>query len=313
MQIYMAPLEGITGFVFRNAFHKYYGSADKYFTPFITPHTKKNMDARERRDILPENNCGIALVPQVLTCQADEMVSIGRELQEFGYQEINLNLGCPSGTVAAKGKGSGFLNDPEKLDRFFETYFKNSDMPLSIKTRIGVDDLEEWKQLLRIYQRYPFCEVIIHPRLGKEFYRGTVHRDLFSEAMQVLPQPVCYNGDIFTIEDFQMISEENPGCERYMIGRGLLWNPQLAEEILSGSKKEFDFLRFEQFHDEIVNGYREYIPGDRNVLFRMKELWGYWTDLFPEDKKHFKKIRKASTLMEYTQEVRMLFEETIAY
>lgn len=312
MQIYMAPLEGITGFVFRNAFHKYYGGVDRYFTPFITPHTKKNMDARERRDILPENNRGITLVPQVLTCQVEEMISISRELQELGYTQINLNLGCPSGTVAAKGKGSGFLGDPIKLDRFFEVYFENSDMPLSIKTRVGVEDLEEFEQLLAIYKKYPFCEVIIHPRLGKEFYRGMVHRDLFSEAVTVLPQPVCYNGDIFTTGDFQTVSGENPECERYMLGRGLLWNPQLAEEIVSGSMTEFDLVRFGQFHDEIVSGYREYISGDRNVLFRMKELWGYWKDLFPDDKKHLKKIRKASTLMEYGQEVRMLFEDTKA-
>lgn len=312
MQIYMAPLEGITGFVFRNAFHKYYGGVDKYFTPFITPHTKKNMDARERRDILPENNRGITLVPQVLTCQVEEMISISRELKELGYTQINLNLGCPSGTVAAKGKGSGFLDDPIKLDRFFEVYFENSDMPLSIKTRVGVEETDEFEQLLAVYKKYPFCEVIIHPRLGKEFYRGTVHRDLFSRAVKVLPQSVCYNGDIFTTVDFQTVSGENPECERYMLGRGLLWNPQLAEGIVSGRMTEFDLVRFEQFHDEIVSGYREYISGDRNVLFRMKELWGYWKDLFPADKKHFKKIRKASTLMEYGQEVRMLFEETKA-
>lgn len=302
----MAPLEGITGFVFRNAYEKYYSGVDCYFTPFITPHTKKNMDARERRDILPENNKVKKLVPQVMTNRAEELISISRELSELGYREINLNLGCPSGTVAAKGKGSGFLKEPDALERFFDTYFSQSEVPLSVKTRIGMEEEEEWERLLGVYQKFPFTELIVHPRLQKEFYRGTVHLDAFIMALKQCSCPVCYNGDLFRLSDYERWKEQIPACDRIMLGRGLLWNPQLACEIREGSEQEFDPETFFAFHDAVVSGYQTYISGDRNVLFRLKELWGYWIELFPGEKKLLKKIRKAGTLMEYAAEVQAL-------
>lgn len=306
MQIYMAPLEGITGFVFRNAYQKYYGGVDKYFTPFITPHTKKNMDERERRDILPQNNEGILLVPQVLTNQADELISIGKELQSMGYKEMNLNLGCPSGTVTAKKKGAGFLDEPRKLDQFFARYFDKSDMPLSIKTRIGTDDIDEFPEIAAVYEKYPFTEVLIHPRVGKEFYRGTPHVDVFVEMLNHTRHSLCYNGDIFSLEDYKKMKERCPACEKYMLGRGLLWNPQLVSDIRENEEHAFDRARFQEFHDELLMGYAAYLSGDRNVLFRMKELWGYWDELFQEDKKLRKQIRKANTLEEYRMCVKQL-------
>lgn len=310
MQIYMAPLEGITGFVFRNAYNKYYGGVDKYFTPFITPHTKKNMDERERRDILPENNEGIRLVPQVLTNQAEELISIGKEFQSMGYKEMNLNLGCPSGTVTAKKKGSGFLDEPRKLDMFFEEYFEKSDMPLSIKTRIGTDDIDEFPEIAAVYEKYPFTEVVIHPRVGKEFYRGTPHVDVFMDTLARSRHSLGYNGDIFSLEDYKRIKDRCPSCEKYMLGRGLLWNPQLAADIRENVEHPLDMARFQAFHDELVAGYAAYLSGDRNVLFRMKELWGYWDELFHEEKKLKKQIRKSTTIEEYRMCVGQIMKGT---
>ena len=225
MQIYFAPLEGITGYVFRNAYDKYYGGVDKYFTPFITPHTKKLMNSREKRDILPENNVGLTVVPQVLTNKAEELIDICNRLGEFGYQEVNLNLGCPSKTVTAKGKGSGFLEEPRALEEFFDRFFKVSDTKLSIKTRIGISEVEEAERLFRVFERFPFEEVIIHARLQQEFYQGIPYYEIFEEYCRKTKNSLCYNGDLKNWEDIYALSARFEKCEKFMLGRGLLFQP----------------------------------------------------------------------------------------
>ena len=311
MQVYLAPMEGITGYIFRNAYAKYYGGVDKYFTPFITPHTKKNMDTREKRDILPENNKGIHVIPQVLTNKAEELIDICRELKVYGYDEVNLNIGCPSKTVTAKGKGSGFLEYPDKMEEFFDRFFKASDTKLSIKTRIGVYELEEAERLFHLFERFPFEEVIVHPRLGTEFYQGNAHRDIFEKYLQNTAHSLCYNGDINSFEDLQYLDQMWETCDKFMLGRGLIANPGmllkradkenplLCEASSSVSKELEQRERFQMFHDELLHGYQEYLSGDRNVLFRMKELWGWWQNMFPGQEKLLKQIKKSSTLTEY--------------
>jgi len=294
MQVYLAPMEGITGYIFRNAYAKYYGGVDKYFTPFITPHTKKNMDMREKRDILPENNKGLYVVPQVLTNKAEELIDICKELKEYGYEEVNLNIGCPSKTVTAKGKGSGFLEYPRQMEEFFDRFFKTSDTKLSIKTRIGVYELEEAEALFHLYERFPFEEVIIHPRLGCEFYQGKAHRDVFEEYLKYTRHSLCYNGDIDSLKDLQNLDKRWENCDKFMLGRGLIANPGI---LMENAQKEQKLFR--EFHDELLSGYQEYLSGDRNVLFRMKELWGWWQFSFPGEEKLLKQIKKSTTLKEY--------------
>lgn len=170
MQFYMAPMEGITGYVFRNAYQKNFGGIDRYFTPFIT---NKKMNYKELNDIAPEHNRGMQVIPQILTNRADDFCEIARELEQYGYGIVNLNLGCPSGTVAAKKRGAGFLTEPDALDRFLEEIFTDCPLQISIKTRIGIEEDAEWKQLLTIYNRYPLEELIVHPRVLKDFYRNT--------------------------------------------------------------------------------------------------------------------------------------------
>ena len=293
MQIYFAPLEGITGYVFRNAYAKYYGGVDKYFTPFISPHTKKLMDAREKRDILPENNQGLNIVPQVLTNQAEDLIDLAKQLHEdYGYEEINLNLGCPSKTVTTKGKGSGFLEHPERMEQLFDRYFRASDVKLSIKTRIGYWEVEEAQRLLNLYERFPFEEVIIHPRLGSQMYKGTPYYDVFEEYLGRSKHSLCYNGDINSFDELQSLDSKWEKCDKFMLGRGLIARPGM---LLS----QEDRIRFQSFHDEILEGYEAYMCGDRNTLFKMKELWTWWAVMFSGQEKTLKKIKKATTVQEY--------------
>ena len=312
MKIYFAPLEGITGYVFRNAYEKYYGGIDKYFTPFISPHTKKLMDSREKRDILPENNKGLTIVPQVLTNKAEDLIDLANQLQEdYGYEEINLNLGCPSKTVTTKGKGSGFLEFPDQMEEFFDRYFKACDVKLSIKTRIGYYELEEAQRLLNLYERFPFEEVIIHPRLGSQMYKGTPYYDVFEEYLGRTKHSLCYNGDINTLEDLQKLDSKWEKCDKFMLGRGLIARPGMLGglyKIDADLMSQEEWNRFKSFHDELVEGYYAYMCEDRNTLFKMKELWTWWAVMFPGHEKTLKKIKKAATLQEYRSLVASLAE-----
>lgn len=311
MKIYFAPLEGITGYVFRNAYEKYYGGIDKYFTPFISPHTKKLMDSREKRDILPENNKGLNIVPQVLTNQVEDLIDLANQLHEdYGYEEINLNLGCPSKTVTTKGKGSGFLEFPDKMEEFFDRYFKACDVKLSIKTRIGYYEVEEAQRLLHMYERFPFEEVIIHPRLGSQLYRGTPYYDVFEEYLERTKHSLCYNGDINSLDDLKKLDSKWENCDKFMLGRGLIARPGMLQtsegtEYSANLSKE-EWNRFMGFHNELVEGYYAYMCEDRNTLFKLKELWTWWGMMFPGKEKILKKIKKSTTLQEYKQLVKML-------
>ena len=237
LHLYFAPLEGITTYPYRNLHHKYFGGVDKYFTPFLAPGPEQGMSVKEMRDVLPENNAGVPVVPQILTNRAGDFLLASKKLAEMGYREINLNLGCPSGTVTAKKKGSGFLLYPDDLDRFFDEVFsdaavRNGEFLVSVKTRIGKNEVEEWPELMQVYNRYPIHELTVHPRIQKEFYKGTPHLDVFADILKESRTPVVYNGDLFTVEKVKEFREKFPTVGTVMIGRGLIRNPALAEMIL---------------------------------------------------------------------------------
>lgn len=307
MKYYLAPMEGITGYVYRNVYHTFFRAADKYFTPFIAPNQKGKFSTREENDILPSHNEGMYVVPQILTNHADDFVRTAQKLSEYGYQEVNLNLGCPSRTVVAKYRGSGFLAKPDELDCFLEEIFHRLDLKISIKTRIGKFDEEEFRDLLCIYNRYPLEELIIHPRCQKEFYSNTPHWEVFEYAVSESKNPLCYNGDIFTAEDFERWRQRFPDTDTVMLGRGVLRNPGLIE-MLEG-KQMPERARLKQFHDRLFKAYQEAIPGERNVLFKMKELWVYLGQTFPGSEKCIKKIKKAQSFYAYAEAVETLFEQ----
>ncbi|KEH95783.1 tRNA dihydrouridine synthase [Clostridium novyi] len=307
MRYYLAPMEGITGYIYRNAYEKFFGNVDKYFTPFIVTNKNIGFKAKELRDVLPENNEVKNIVPQILTNDSERFINIARKLQELGYNEINLNLGCPSGTVVSKYRGSGFLAKREELDRFLEEIFKIDDMKISIKTRLGKDSPEEFYELIKIFNKYPLEELIIHPRTREDFYKNKPNLEVFKDALSLSVNPICYNGDIFTSTDYKQLTEAFPQVETVMIGRGILANPGLINEIKEDKTLDKKVLR--EFHDEVLNNYRELFNEDRNAMFRMKELWGYMIYIFSDNKKYAKKIRKAQNLRDYNEAVSSLFRE----
>lgn len=296
---YFAPMEGITTWNYRLAHAKVYGPLSKYFIPFLEPHEKRDFKTRELREILPEHNEGIYAVPQILTNRADGFLRLARALKSFGYEEINLNLGCPSRTVVAKGKGSGFLEKPGELDDFLEEIFSGTDLKISIKTRIGKACPEEFERLLEIYNKYPLEELIVHPRLQTDHYKGEPRRQVYQEARAKSQNPLCYNGDLFTRQHIKAFLEQFPKEDCLMIGRGLLMDPGLLCEDNCREK-------FREFHECLLAGYVEQDLGDTNVLFKMKELWAYQIHQFPGREKDAKKLRKVQRLSEYMQVVEEL-------
>ena len=307
MKYYLAPMEGITGHIYRNAYEKYFHNIDKYFTPFIVPNESLSLKTKELRDMLPENNEDLNIVPQILTNNAEGFVLTANKLKQLGYEEINLNLGCPAGTVVSKKRGSGFLAYPEELDRFLDEIYKINDMKISIKTRLGKERADEFYKLIEIYNKYPLEELIIHPRTREDFYGNTPNLEIFKESLKLSKHSICYNGDIFTVDNYNKIVKEFPQVDKIMIGRGILANPGLIDEI-----KENKFITKEilkQFHDEIFENYTILLKEDKNAMYRMKELWGYMSHIFTNNKKYYKKIKKAQKAIDYKVAVNSLFAE----
>jgi len=305
-----APMEGITNYIFRNLHHKYFGGADCYFSPFIGIYSNNNVKRRDLCDIYPENNSGIRLVPQVLTNRAENFIWIFKKLREFGYEEINLNLGCPSGTVTAKGRGAGFLIYPDKLEEFFDQVFDalgDEAKLISVKTRIGFSNPSEMERLTEIYNKFPFKELIIHPRVREEYYNGSPHLDTFEKALNASTVPVCYNGNIFNLNDYNQITIGFHNLSGVMIGRGLLADPSLARQIKGGKAMTIDELR--TFINELEAAYTEHLKSERNVLFKMKELWTYLARNFSGGDRYIKKLLKAKTLTEYRVQKNLILND----
>lgn len=305
MKYYFAPMEGITGYIYRNAHHKFFGHADRYFTPFLSPNQNKTFTSKEKNDVLPEHNQGLQVIPQILTNRAGDFIWAAKELQKYGYEEVNLNLGCPSRTVVSKHKGSGFLAWQKELDQFLETVFAELNMKISIKTRIGKDSPKEFYELIHIYNKYPLSELIIHPRLQTDYYRNTPNMTVFRDALSMSKNTICYNGDLFRRDDFNQFAAAYPMVDRVMFGRGLVADPCMIEKI--GLGKQLDKRTLRGFHDAVYQGYQEVTSGDRNVLFKMKELWFYMETLFLENGKYLKKIKKSEKCCTYENAVDELF------
>lgn len=316
MKRYLAPMEGITNHVYRRAWHHWFGPADRYFTPFLT---NTGLNHKELADLLPENNEGMELVPQILTNRPEMFLELAKTLQSFGYTEVNLNLGCPSGTVTAKGRGSGFLRDPRALDEFLAKIFDRCPLRISVKTRIGYADEAEWPALWALLKRYPFSERIIHPRLRSDFYRGSVRLESFACAYDEVDRICvgqaaagtnaslsypCYNGDIFTLADFQAIQARFPAVPAVMLGRGLITNPGLIGELWGQPPMKPEALH--GFLDELEAGYCAVMSGEKNVLYRLMEVWSYLSNSFDEPERIRRRIRKAGSLAEYERVIKEL-------
>lgn len=307
MRLYLAPLEGITGWIYRSAVYKCFGGFDKYFVPFIRPNQMGHLSAREKKDILPAHNAGMWTVPQILTNQAEDFLRTAVKLKEHGYEEVNLNLGCPSKTVVTKRRGAGFLAEPERLEAFLDEIFAKSPIKISVKTRLGMEEPEEFARLLDIYNQFPMEELIIHPRVQKDFYKNTPRLEMFELALAKSKNMLCYNGDINSVSDADRLEERFPRVDCIMMGRGVLADPALGRQLKGGGRADKEELR--QFHDMIYSGYCEEMSGDRTILYKMKELWFYLADIFADSKKYAKKIKKAEKCAVYEKIIEEMFRE----
>ena len=340
-RIYFAPLEGITTYPYRQVHAAMFSGIDKYFTPFLAANQTKSFMKKEKRDVDPANNIlggekgsgpSEKVIPQILTNKADQFVWAVHEMEQRGYREVNLNLGCPMATVFTKKRGAGFLAEPDELDRFFDEVFNllerdASGAAVTVKTRLGVEDEKETLSLISVFNRYPIAELTVHARLRKDFYTGQPRLDAFAAMAQESTLPLCYNGDICTVEDWFMFRERFPRITRVMIGRGLLRDPALAEEIRKEEKRKIcseeemipavdnpdqnaaqlqKKAEICRFHDALFALYRKESGNDSSVLWRMKELWFYLGSNFPGEKKVLKKIRKAGNFEAYEKAVREL-------
>ena len=347
MKYYFAPMEGVTDHIYRNIHHKHFPGIDKYYTPFISVYPSFTLKNREKRGVMKENNRDIPLVPQFLVNEPQKFLYGVRLMQDYGWDEVNLNLGCPSGTVVSKGRGAGFLADPEKLEAFFESFFEELEaaqqgqpgMKISVKTRLGMESVDEFDRLLEIYNRFPIHELAIHPRLRTDYYKGPIHMDVFRKALAESRNPVCYNGDICTPADMkklreklmmdgdagapgavavagdsglaemtsigeELIEHESAAPCAVMIGRGLVTNPALVRELQGGEKLNRSELK--AFSDELYDAYREEFE-EKGLIFRMKELWGYMGASFDNCERYLKGIRKAQTPADLRAAITNLF------
>ena len=292
MNYYFAPMEGLTDSIYRLQHHRFFGGVDRYYMPFFSPTIHRTLTSKETRELPRADSVPFTVVPQVMTKCAEDFLWAAEVVRDLGYNEINLNIGCPSGTVVAKGKGSGMLRDLEELTKFFDSIFAVSSLPVTVKTRIGLESPEEFPAVLELYNRYPIKELTIHPRVRKQFYEGQVHREWFTYAVQHSTIPLCFNGDIRTLYDVSILQEDYPGLNAVMIGRGLIADPGM---LVGGT----DIGTLESFLNALMDDYAVEFASCRNALFRMKENWAYLHDRFTGSDKLWKKMRKTTDAAEF--------------
>ncbi|OUN39827.1 dihydrouridine synthase [Faecalibacterium sp. An77] len=305
MRYNAAPMEGLTDRVWRQTHQHIFGGADRYYAPFISPPENRIPVKKKMDELLPEANPGVPVIPQLLgkdgSCAA-WMIGV---LRQMGYTEVNLNFGCPSGTVTAKGKGAGMLRDLEALDRFLDTVFEEAGGPISVKTRIGVDKPEEFQAILEVYNRYPLAELIIHPRVMRQLYRGQADRDTFAAALPACHFPVCYNGDITTPQDFAALEAAWPGLSGLMAGRGLIADPALFRRARGGAPASKEELR--AYLDGLYTGYTAAFGSAPAAISRMKAFWHECIGLFEGTEKLEKQLKKLREPWEYEVTVNQIF------
>ena len=304
MILSLAPMEGLTGYIFRNVHAECFGSLDRYYTPFLAPpHVGSGFGKKAFKEIDPQNNQGLDVVPQLLTRNADEFVWAAQVLSELGYTEVNLNLGCPSGTVVAKGRGSGFLRDLDALETILQDVCERSPIAVSVKTRLGLVQDQEYQRILDLYCRLPLAELIVHPRVQKDRYQGTPRQEAYGETLVRAPFAVAYNGDVISVGQYESLRAAYPRTRHVMLGRGLLANPALARMVRGGVHATATELK--RFHDKLFAACLDDMGG--NAVFRMKEWWFYAKCAFDDPLAVHRAVRKVRHVDEYEAAVARVF------
>ena len=294
-------MEGLTDSIYRKAHHAHFSGVTRYYMPFISPTVHRTLTPREARELPKADSVPFEAVPQLLTKVAGDFLWAASVCRDLGYQEVNLNLGCPSGTVTAKGKGAGMLRDLDHLRQFLDGIYAAAPLPISVKTRLGFESPEEFPALLDIFNEYPICELTVHPRVRKDFYNGSVNMDAFRYCLEHSKAPVCYNGNLCSISQIENFRREFPQVRSVMIGRGLIGDPGM----LTPGGTTADAL--EAFMNTLLEEYQTAFGSARNAMFRLKENWHLLLYRFEGSEKLGRRLRKTTDLAEYQQIAHEIF------
>ncbi len=308
-KLILAPLRGVTGHVFRNAFAEHFPGFDEAYSPFITTVAGKTAAISHYREILPENAGSLPVVPQLLGNDPDDFLRMAEFIKSsFGYSHINWNLGCPFGTVTRKNRGSGLLPQVDRIRRFLDSVMPRTTCRISVKIRLGLSDPEDAMRLLPSLNQYPLHALIVHPRIATQFYEGTVDLDRFAPLNRNCTCPVVYNGDIVIATQHQAVVTTFAPSGGVMIGRGAVMNPFVVEQIRGNYRPGEEIARFRRVHDALYDAFSRKMDGPAPLLGAMKELWWYWSHCFRSMKKTLKKIRKTTKKCAYEEIARAFFE-----
>lgn len=306
----MAPLQGFTDFVYRRCYHHLFGDVDEYYIPYIAGGSGGKIRNSQYREILPENNGQLPVVPQILCANGDEAKQLAGELKNYGYQKLNLNLGCPYPMATKRGRGTGLLENPDQLKEVLDVLFGDFGFKVSVKFRAGLSSERTIFERLNLLESYPFEKMIFHPRTANQLYKGSANRELFAQLASIARYPLVYNGDIRSVSDLAAIKQLVPTQKEWMIGRGLLANPFLVAEIrgLPSSPAVQTGLKHE-FHQLMYENYRAIYADAGQVLMKMKSFWSYFAESFSNPHKAFKGVKKANSLSKYELAVAAIFRD----
>ena len=307
--IYQAPLQGFTDFTYRNVYQDVYGGISKYFIPYLSYIRGKEIKKSLLKEILPENNIALPAVPQVLFSDVTELFELVSILVDNGYNEINLNLGCPYPMATNRGRGAAWLAKPEVLNETLQQLFgREFPAKFSVKMRAGMKNNQDFKLVLEILNQFSLEEIIFHPRTADQMYDGKADPALFAEALTLAKHPLVYNGDIFSVTDFQELKTILPEQNSWMTGRGLLMDPLLAL-CLNGMEMEAKQrkLKLKEFHDRLFFEYSERLQGSGHLLTKMTQFWSYFCESFENPHKAMKLVKKSSNVLKYNAAVVEIF------
>ncbi|WP_034923123.1 tRNA dihydrouridine synthase [Gillisia sp. CAL575] len=296
-----SPLQGFTDFRFRNAFHHYFGGIDTFYAPYIRLDGKMMVKNSYQRDLLPEHNNTLEVIPQVITSDADEFLFVAKYVQELGYKELNWNLGCPYPMVTKRGMGSGLICHPAKIDHILDRAHSETDILVSMKMRMGYENSNEILEAFPILDKYPLKNIAIHARIGKQLYKGGVDLDAFERCITSTKHKLYYNGDVTSVETFKNMQERFTSIDHFMIGRGLISDPFLPSMIKKDTTEypKDRWKIFSEFHDTIYEQYDAALSGPTPIKMKMQGFWSYFSESFSNPQKTFKKIKKANNPKAY--------------
>lgn len=304
-----SPLQGFTDYRFRNALHKYFGGIDTYYAPYIRLNGKMEIKPVYQRDLQHKHNKGLKIIPQVMTCDADEFLFVIKYVQSLGYKELNWNLGCPYPMVTNRGMGSGLIANPEKIDTILNRAHSETDISISMKMRMGYEDPQEILNAFPVLNKYPLKNIGIHARIGKQLYVGGVDWDSFEKCLDHTSHKLYYNGDITSVTAFREVAERFPTIDHWMIGRGLISDPWLPSMIKDDSTTypEDRLEIFRDFHAMLFRQFEEKLKGDKAVIRKMVSYWEYFESVLPKAKKEIKKLKKTKTIENYDRALDLVF------